>query len=112
MMSEKIDAKSPATSSSEASRMGAAEGADEGKAARGIRTAARKARKAARRAARAIEGKYEDLSARTQRSFDSGRHRALEAGDDFKSMIRAAPLTSVLIAAAAGLVLGMIVRRK
>ncbi len=47
-----------------------------------------------------------------QGTFDAARQNALQAGGDFMDGVRGAPLKSILIAGAVGLVLGVLVRRR
>ena len=63
----------------------------------------------ARDAARQAVGQVKE---RASEYYSQGRERATEFGHKVEDMVREQPMKSVLIAAGAGLVLGMLLRRR
>ena len=76
----------------------------EGSAAESMRASYGHAREAARQA-------YDQVRGQASNYYTQGRARAQEYQQQMEEAVRANPMRSVLIAAGAGLVIGMILRR-
>jgi ElaB/YqjD/DUF883 family membrane-anchored ribosome-binding protein len=77
-----------------------------------VRSAAHTAREAAGRAAGAVGDRYEEVGQYARDSFNRTRKQARSLEKSFESSVRDNPKTSLLIAAALGVVIGAWWKRK
>jgi len=77
-------------------------------AGNGVRDAAHRALEAAGHVASSVEEKCHEVGDAARASYDYGRTRGRQLEKKFEGVVRARPLTSILIAAGVGLVGGLL----